>query len=71
MGEGKNPMQILFYTIMGILFALVTLFGLGPVMLADGTTSERILTLLIVLAVYFLLGWIVVFVRKRSRNSNN
>lgn len=38
-----------------LLFALVTLFGLGPVLMADGTFQERMLTLLIVLVIYALL----------------
>lgn len=38
-----------------LLIALVTLFGLGPVLMADGTFQERMLTLLIVLVIYALL----------------
>ena len=39
-----------------MLFALVTLFGLGPVLLADGSMAERLLTLLVVMVLYVLLA---------------
>ena len=51
-------MKILFFTFISIAFLLVTFFGLGPVLLADGTFTERMLTLLVVLLLYFFLGWI-------------
>jgi hypothetical protein len=59
-------MRVLFYIIMVAVFALVTFFGLGPVLLADGTTRERVLTLLAVLLLYLLLGWIIIRFRKRN-----
>lgn len=34
------------------LLALVTFFGIGPVILADGTMNERIITLLIAILLY-------------------
>lgn len=37
------------------LFVLVTLFGMGPVLMADGTFQERMLTLAIILVIYALL----------------
>jgi hypothetical protein len=40
------------------LFALVTFFGLGPVLMADGVLKERILTAIIVLAVYIFLSYL-------------
>lgn len=59
-------MRVLFYIIMVAVFALVTFFGLGPVLLADGTTRERVLTLLAVLLLYLLLGWIIIRFRKHN-----
>jgi len=41
-----------------IVFALVTFFGLGPVLLADGPMNERLMTLLVVVLLYVVLGWI-------------
>lgn len=38
-----------------ICFALVTFFGIGPVLFADGSTVERMTTLFIVLIIYFIL----------------
>ncbi|HVH96205.1 MAG TPA: hypothetical protein VM660_06195 [Bacillus sp. (in: firmicutes)] len=34
------------------IYLLITFFGLGPVLLADGSTSERIITFLIVVVLY-------------------
>ena len=53
-------MKILFYIFMIIVFMLVTFFGLGPAILADGSSSERMMTLLVVLLIYLVLGWIAV-----------
>jgi hypothetical protein len=41
-----------------ILILLVTFFGLGPVLYADGVLQERLWTALIVLFIYVLLGFI-------------
>lgn len=60
--------NIFFYVTICILFMLVTFFGLGPVIFADGPTSERIITLIIVLLIYTLLVGIVVFFIKKRKN---
>jgi len=44
--------------ILVILIILVTFFGLGPVMFADGTMRERVFTFLVVLALYVILGFL-------------
>jgi hydrogenase-4 membrane subunit HyfE len=41
--------------IITLLILLITFFGLGPVVFADGTTSERAYTLLVVIALYLLM----------------
>ncbi|WP_420846092.1 DUF6954 family protein [Neobacillus notoginsengisoli] len=38
------------------LFALVTFFGLGPVLMADGVPKERFFTAAIVVIIYILLS---------------
>lgn len=38
-----------------IMYLLVTFFGLGPVLLADGSFQERMITLAAVIAIYILL----------------
>ena len=38
-----------------LLFVLVTFFGIGPVLIADGTFQERMITLFVVLIIYALL----------------
>ncbi len=51
-------MKTVYYILITVAFLLVTFFGLGPVILADGTLGERLLTLVVVIIIYFLLGWI-------------
>jgi len=60
-------MKVLFYIVIVAAFLLVTYFGLGPVLLADGSAGERIITLLIVILIYLTLIWIVVKFRKHNR----
>ena len=50
-----------------VLYLLVTCFGLGPVLLADGTTEERIVTFLTVLLIYAVLTLVFRFLLKRLR----
>lgn len=45
----------IIYVILILLLLVVTLFGLGPVLYADGTASERMITLLVVVALYFVI----------------
>ncbi|AOT68607.1 DUF6954 family protein [Geosporobacter ferrireducens] len=47
--------KILVYTLFAVLFLLLTFFGMGPVMLADGDIGERALTFIAVLCGYTLL----------------
>jgi hypothetical protein len=43
---------VLLYVLFAILYLLTTFFGLGPVLFADGSAKERILTLIVVLLIY-------------------
>ncbi|AIQ17404.1 hypothetical protein NSS79_11935 [Paenibacillus sp. FSL L8-0436] len=45
-------MRVLLYVLFAILYLLTTFFGLGPVLFADGSAKERILTLIVVLLIY-------------------
>jgi len=45
-------MKALVWTVAVVLYALVTFFGIGPVLMADGLRGERLLTLAVVLAIY-------------------
>ncbi len=45
-------MKALIWTVAVVLYALVTFFGIGPVLMADGLRGERLLTLAVVLAIY-------------------
>ncbi|KNY29818.1 DUF6954 family protein [Pseudobacteroides cellulosolvens] len=65
-------MNIFFGVIMAAAFLLVTFFGLGPVMFADGSMSERMTTLAVVVLTYAALVTIsVVFVRKRMAKTGH
>lgn len=58
-------MKRLVYTGFAVMYALVSFFGLGPVLFADGTVSERILTLVVVLLIYVLLTLGLLLMRRR------
>lgn len=58
----------LIYGILVILTILVTIFGLGPVLFADGTDRERLITLLIVLVIYLLI-FVCFYVAYRRRKN--
>ena len=53
------------YVVFIIIYLLVTFFGLGPVLLADGSDQERIITLAIVLVVYIFITIIFRFLVKK------
>jgi uncharacterized membrane protein YhaH (DUF805 family) len=61
-------MKILFYIVMVIAYMLVTFFGLGPVLLADGAMGERMMTLFIVILLYLFLAWITMRVKRYYNN---
>jgi RsiW-degrading membrane proteinase PrsW (M82 family) len=67
--KGDDKVRILFYIIISIAFILVTLFGMGPVLFADGKMGERLVTLLVVVLIYLLLGYIVVWFRKHNNGT--
>jgi protein-S-isoprenylcysteine O-methyltransferase Ste14 len=54
----------------GALFVLVylciTFFGLGPVLMADGTQAERIWTLVVVILLYALVTSVLVYWLRRK-----
>jgi len=49
------------------LFVLVTFFGMGPVLIADGSFQERMFTLLVVIIIYVLLILAFRYWIKRNR----
>lgn len=60
-------MNWLVYLIFGVLYLGVTFFGLGPVLLADGSTEERIITLVIVIFIYVLITALLLYWRKKRK----
>jgi hypothetical protein len=60
-------MKWFVYIVFAIIYLLVTFFGLGPVLMADGSDQERILTLTIVLVIYVVLAIVMRSVVKRLK----
>ena len=58
--------KILIYILLIAALILNTFFGLGPVILADGSFGERMMTLAIVLMIYILLVFLFWRLRKRK-----
>jgi hypothetical protein len=56
--------RILAYITLAIIFMLITFFGLGPVLFADGSGWERLSTLLVVLALYGIVALAFYYTRK-------
>ncbi|CAH1190149.1 hypothetical protein PAECIP111892_00030 [Paenibacillus auburnensis] len=61
-------MKWLLYILFALLYLIVTFFGLGPVLFADGSTTERMVTLVVVLLIYVLITFWLRNVLKRLRN---
>lgn len=59
--------KYLGYTIIIIMLMLVTFFGMGPVLFADGSSQERLITFLVVLFIYVLLVLAFRFWRKSMK----
>lgn len=60
-------MRILVHIIFIALLLLVTFFGIGPVLLADGVMSERLITLLVVMGIYILIIALYRWILKRVK----
>lgn len=63
-------MNTIVVIVFALLFALVTFFGLGPVLIADGSIQERMLTLLVVLLLYAVMGYALHRFLTRSRKKD-
>ncbi|MNN28359.1 hypothetical protein D3C81_1419250 [compost metagenome] len=61
-------MKWLLYILFALLYLIVTFFGLGPVLFADGSAAERTVTLVVVLLIYVLITLWLRSVLKRLRN---
>ncbi|WP_379153864.1 DUF6954 family protein [Paenibacillus sp. sgz5001063] len=66
--KGGMRMRGLLYVLFAALYLLTTFFGLGPVLLADGSTRERVLTLIVVLLIYAAITvWLRFILKRLSR----
>lgn len=59
--------KYLGYIVFTLLIAAVTFFGMGPVLFADGPTSERVITFVIVVIIYVVLIKLFGYWEKRFR----
>ncbi|MCQ6276481.1 hypothetical protein JMM81_16320 [Bacillus sp. V3B] len=48
-----------------LIYLLLTFFGLGPVLFADGSNSERLVTFLIVIGLYIAISCILWYLLKK------
>lgn len=69
----NNKKQVLFMKrilqfLIILLFILVTFFGIGPVLMADGSTQERIITLALIILKYIFLIWLFKLVSRWKLN---
>lgn len=61
--------NVLVYGLFIIAGLLLTFFGLGPVLFADGSTSERLITLAVVVLFYVILGVLLKVYRNKVKKS--
>ncbi|MBM7551166.1 DUF6954 family protein [Thalassobacillus pellis] len=59
-------MKVFIYAIFIAGYAAITFFGLGPVIFADGSKQERMLTLVVVAILYNLLTFLFIKWKKRT-----
>lgn len=67
MKEEGDEMNWLIYIIFILLYLLITFFGLGPVLYADGSNEERMITLAIVVVIYLILTISLRFILKKIK----
>lgn len=60
-------MKVVLGFVLFICYAVVTYFGLGPVLFADGSQQERMITLSIVVVIYFALSIVTYFIFRKKR----
>jgi hypothetical protein len=60
-------MRWFIYFIFILLYLGVTFFGFGPVLFADGSTEERVMTLVVVIVIYVILTGLLLLWRKKGR----
>ncbi|MDD2427311.1 MAG: hypothetical protein PHR78_05260 [Eubacteriales bacterium] len=53
--KNNNPVRWLVNVLFIAAFGFVTFFGIGPVLIADGSFQERMLTLSVVILIYIVL----------------
>lgn len=59
----RRPLRVVF----AIATALLLFFGIGPVLIADGSAGKRLLTLIVVLLLLAVLSWVWIRVERLLR----
>lgn len=62
-------MQVLMHVVFAALYLLVAFFGIGPVLMADGSPTERLWTFVVVLAIFVVLIAVHIWLSRRKTNS--
>lgn len=60
-------MKVIVDLLFVALFILITFFGIGPVLLADGSDKERLITFLVVLLIYVIWFILLTLWRRKSK----
>jgi hypothetical protein len=55
-----------WYVLFVPIYLLITFLGLGPVLFADGPTSERLITFLVVVCLYLVVTIILRYLLKKK-----
>lgn len=63
--NNKRLIKAVGYIIFTLLFIFLSIFGLGPVLLADGTAQERIMTFVLVVILYVVLILVLRWFKRR------
>ena len=57
--------KAIIYSIFVVLYLLVTFFGMGPVLMADGSNTERFVTFIVVLIIYAIITITLIYVKRK------
>lgn len=57
----------IWYVVLSVIFLLVTFFGIGPILFADGSMGEIMITLGVVILVYVILGVVFIRIKKQGK----
>lgn len=65
--ETMKSIRVMVDILFMAIFLLITFFGVGPVLFADGSDQERMITFLVVLLIYAIWTALLMLWRRKSR----